>query len=176
MPQTDKREQFVQLLTRHQSALRAFVHALIPDWHAAEDVLQETNTVLWRKSNQFQPGTNFRAWAFTIANHQVRSARLKFSREKQRMSETAAEHVAAEAADRLSNLDERREALEACYRRLNDAQRELMRRRYTDNESVTKIAESIGRPVGSIRQTLYRIRQALADCIERQLPGAGVQS
>ena len=171
MPRANDTERFVQHLTGHQSVLRAFIHAMIPDWHAAEDVLQETNAVLWRKFHQFESGTNFRAWAFAIANNQARSARLKFSREKQRFSDIAADRVATDAADRLSDLDDRREALEACYRKLTDGQRGLLRQRYTDNQSAANIAESTGRPVGSIRQTLYRIRQSLADCIERRLAG-----
>lgn len=171
MPRGNDTERFVQLLTGHQSVLRAFIHAMIPDWHAAEDVLQETNAVLWRKSRQFESGTDFRAWAFAIANNQARSARLKFSRQKQRFSDIAADRVATDAADRLRDLDDRREALEACYRKLTEGQRGLLRQRYTDNQSAANIAESTGRPVGSIRQTLYRIRQSLADCIQRRLAG-----
>ena len=51
----------------------------------------------------------------------------------------------------------------------HDAHRDLLTRRYTDNDSITAIAASTDRPVGSIRQTLYRIRQQLADCIDRTL-------
>ncbi len=171
VPNADDTERFVQILTRHQSVLRTFIHAIVLDWHAAEDVLQETNAVLWRKSHQFEFGTNFRAWAFAIANNQARSARLKFSREKQRFSDAAAEQIAADATDRFSDFDNRREALELCYQKLNDRQRGMLCQRYTDNQSIVNIAESTSRPVGSIRQTLYLIRRSLAECIRRKLGG-----
>ncbi len=37
-----------------------------------DDVLQNTNVVLWTKRNEFKHGTNFLAWAFNIARYQVK--------------------------------------------------------------------------------------------------------
>jgi len=162
-------EQFVQQLTAHQTRLRAFIHTLIPDWHSAEDVLQETNTVLWRKADEYEPGTNFHAWTFAIAHNQARLARLRHGRDRHHFDEPLAEQLASDASAQLVDLDARRHALSQCFDKLADDQRDLLRRRYTANESVAEIAQQLGRPVGSIRQTMYRIRQMLADCINRTL-------
>jgi RNA polymerase sigma-70 factor (ECF subfamily) len=162
-------EQFVQHLTAHQTRLRAFIHALIGDWHRAEDVLQETNAVLWRKADQFEPGTNFHAWAFAIAHNQVKLARLRSARDRHQFDEALADQLAGEAAEQFVDIDERRRALADCFDKLPGAQRELLARRYTSNEPVTTIAQTLRRPAGSIRQTLYRIRAALADCIARSM-------
>ncbi|QNN24796.1 sigma-70 family RNA polymerase sigma factor [Planctomycetales bacterium ZRK34] len=162
-------EQFVQHLTAHQTRLRAFIHALMADWHRAEDVLQETNAVLWRKADQFEPGTNFHAWAFAIAHNQVRLARLRSARDRHHFDETLADQLASEAIEQFADLDHRRQALAICFDKLPKKQRELLARRYTANEPVTTIAKSLRRPAGSIRQTLYRIRTALADCIGRSM-------
>mgnify|MGYP000113776971 CR=1 FL=1 len=35
----------------------------MPGMDGVDDVLQETNVVLWEKRATFEPGTNFRAWA-----------------------------------------------------------------------------------------------------------------
>jgi len=53
--------------------------------------------------------------------------------------------------------------------KLPSPQRQLLDMRYAQQQSVEQISERIGRPNGSIRQTLYRIREALLKCIELQL-------
>ena len=65
--------EFVQLLTENQRNLHRFIHSLLLNKEDVEEVLQETNLVLWRVSDQFEIGTNFRAWASTVALNQVRA-------------------------------------------------------------------------------------------------------
>ncbi len=56
-------------------------------------------------------------------------------------------------------------ALDHCLKQLPPAQRQLLDLRYASDQSIERIAETIGRPAGSIRQTLYRIRAALLTLI-----------
>jgi RNA polymerase sigma-70 factor (ECF subfamily) len=46
--------------------------------------------------------------------------------------------------------------------------------RYGPDSSLEQIAATLARPVGSVRQTLYRIRGALLACVERRLAAEGV--
>lgn len=46
--------EFIQLLTTHQSRLYAYILTLVFDPNDADDVLQETNTVLWSKADSEQ--------------------------------------------------------------------------------------------------------------------------
>ncbi|MCA9013773.1 MAG: RNA polymerase subunit sigma-70, partial [Planctomycetaceae bacterium] len=78
----EETESFVQLLTAHQSVLYAYIRSLLPDIEAVQDVLQETNLVLWRRSEEFEAGTNFVAWACKVAYFQV----LAFYRDHKRDS------------------------------------------------------------------------------------------
>src|SRR5690606_10177722 len=96
--------------------------------------------VLWRKSEQFEPGSNFHAWAFAIAHQQARLARLRYGRDRHRFDDQVADTIAAEAAEQLADLDDRRMALVQCFATLSDDQRDLLRRRYAANEPVTEIA------------------------------------
>jgi RNA polymerase sigma-70 factor (ECF subfamily) len=52
---------------------------------------------------------------------------------------------------------------------LPPAQRQLIDLRYSGGHAMEVISEMIGRPEGSVRQTLYRIRTSLLACIEGQL-------
>ena len=54
----EKIEQFVSLLTRYQQRVYLFILSLVPDRADAEDVLQETNLVLWQKFDDFTPGSD----------------------------------------------------------------------------------------------------------------------
>jgi len=74
--------EFVQLLTSHQSRLYAYVLSLLGDRTQADDVLQETNSVLWRKANEFELGTNFGAWMLKVAYFQVMAHRRRLTRDR----------------------------------------------------------------------------------------------
>ena len=60
-------EEFVRLFSEHQRKLFKFIFLLAPDHAEAEDVLQETSVILWRKFGEFQSGTDFFRWAAQIA-------------------------------------------------------------------------------------------------------------
>ena len=63
-------ERFVQQLIAHQSRLRAFVRTLLPIKQDADDVLQEINLVLCRRSGDFVEGSNFERPLPTLSTNQ----------------------------------------------------------------------------------------------------------
>lgn len=162
-------EQFVQLVISHQPRLRAFIRSLVPDRSAAADVLQETNLVLWRKASDFELGTNFAAWMYRIARFQVMAARKSGRRHLMTFDDALIDRIADAAEKRSALVEARREALSDCMAKLSEDQRALIIARYTEAKSPAEIAKSSDRPVGSIRQSLYRIRLTLAECIDNTL-------
>src|SRR5687767_8306659 len=78
----DAVEEFVRLLSQNQRRLLLYVLTLVPRLNDAEEVVQETNLVLWRDYANFQPGTNFVAWAFKVAFFQVLAWRKKKQRDR----------------------------------------------------------------------------------------------
>jgi RNA polymerase sigma-70 factor (ECF subfamily) len=168
MPQS-ARDDVVQEIARHQPRLRGLLRCLLARPGDVDDLLQEVNLVLWAKADEFQPGTDFWAWASQIARFKALNQARKLGRERLVFDLEILEQVADVAAERLQTLDRRRVALDHCLKQLPPSQRQLIDLRYAGDQSIERIAESIGRPAGSIRQTLYRIRMALLDCIEGQL-------
>jgi RNA polymerase sigma-70 factor (ECF subfamily) len=163
----------VQEIARHQARLRGFVRCLLVRASDVDDILQEINAVLWEKRDEFQPGTDFWAWASQIARFKVLNHLRKLGRERLVFDVSVLEQLADVAAAKLQSLDRRREALEHCLKELPPPQRQLIEMRYAGGQSVDAMAESLRRPAGSLRQTLYRIRQALQACIEGQLAAGG---
>lgn len=172
----ESRKQVVQEIARHQSRLRGLVRCLLVRSSDVDDILQEINAVLWEKADDFQPDTDFWAWASQIARFKVVNQIRKYGRERLVFDDAILEQLAEIAADKLEQLDRRREALDHCLQRLPPPQRQLIDLRYAGGQTVESIAESIGRPAGSVRQTLYRIRTALQSCIEGQLASGGEPS
>src|SRR4051794_3348950 len=107
-------DEFVRLLGQHQRRIYLYVASLVPRPGDAEEVLQETNLVLWREFGQFQSGTNFAAWACKVAFHQVLAWRKKRQRDRLEFSDEFLAAVAreAEAADEV--LESRSRALAGC--------------------------------------------------------------
>ena len=168
--------EIVGLIARHQTRLRGLVRCLLVRSSDVEDVLQEVNSVLWEKADEFQPGSDFWAWASQIARFKVLNHVRKLGRERLVFDDAVLEQLAEIAASKLGQLDQRRAALDHCLQQLPPPQRQLIDLRYTAGHTNELIGESIGRPAGSVRQALYRIRAALQACIERQLALGGEPS
>lgn len=172
MPPEARVDEYVRLLSQHQRRLAMYICTLVPTWNDAEEIIQETSLVLWREFDRFEPGTNFLAWACRIAFHQVLAWRKKRTRDRLEFSPEFLERVAEEAIQSQDWLEERREALSACLERLPDAQRELLRLRYSEDCTVETLADRLQRTSTALYRALSRIRQTLTECVQRRLAKA----
>lgn len=162
-------DEFVKLLTASQPALYACILSLLPDRVAAQDVLQETNLTLWHKAEDFESGTNFMAWASRIARYHVLNHRRKMHRDRLIFDERLFADLCEQQVERADEMNQYAAALRECLKRLPAEQRELLSRRYAPGGSVKGIAKSQGQTVGAVSQVLYRIREALLNCISHRL-------
>ena len=80
---TNNTADFVQMMIGCQSRLYAFIMSLVHNGEHAADILQQTNLVMWEKSDEFEMGTNFSAWTFQIARYQVMAFRQRQRRDRQ---------------------------------------------------------------------------------------------
>jgi RNA polymerase sigma-70 factor (ECF subfamily) len=166
----DRTEEFVRLMSQNQPRIFAFVLAILPNFADAEEVVQETSLVLWRRFAEFQPGTNFHAWACSIARYKVLEFRRANPRRGQlEMSESLVEQIAEAALHQADALEQRRQALYRCLNKLAPRDRDLIERRLRDNATVPEISRQIGRPVAGLYKAFERIYRALHECIDRQL-------
>ena len=169
LPQGDRAEEFMALFTAHHRRLFRYILALLPRLHAAEDVLQETNLVLWRRFSEFRAGTDFYAWAARVAFLQVLSYRKSSRRQLLPLDEEVLEALADRSIESTDYLDAARDALQHCVQKLRADDSELISRRYISGQSGKKVAEELGRPQNSVYKSLGRIRQSLLECIRQTL-------
>jgi RNA polymerase sigma-70 factor (ECF subfamily) len=168
-PDSARVNDFVALLGKHQLMLFRYIFALVPRVQDAEDVLQEVSKTLWQRFGDYEPGTDFFAWAKRVAYFRV----LEFRRGKERRVQILPEDVLQTIVQEIRISDEweaeRREALANCIAGLRPGDRDLITARYTPGISIANLAVEISRPVNSVYKSLGRIRQSLLACVERRL-------
>lgn len=162
-------EDFVRLFTQSQRAIYLFIMPLVSNPSDAEEILQETNVVIWSKWHQFTPNTSFIAWGRAIARLEVFRFRRRRHHRVQLLGDDVAELIAEHMSEQSPDADLRRDALAACVERLRDADRDLLRRRYSPGMSGDDVARELGRPANSVYQSLGRIRRLLMECVRRRL-------
>jgi RNA polymerase sigma-70 factor, ECF subfamily len=166
----DPTEEFVRELTSCQSDLFFFIRALCGDGHAAADIRQAVNMILWRKRAKFRPGTSFKSWAFRIAQLEVKSYLRK--RRNDRVMAFDADLLdcfATELPATVDELPERRHALTNCLKKLTPKDSELIRHHYWSGGTLGTLALATDRSVGTLKARLFQLRASLRKCIQNEL-------
>jgi RNA polymerase sigma-70 factor (ECF subfamily) len=158
-------DEFLHLITEFQGRLFGFMLSMLGDVDQANEVLQETNLVLWRKSDEFQPGSDFKAWSFRVAHFQVMAFRQRQIRDRLVFGDEVIEQVSRDAAKQDEAYEQRIKLLETCVASLSERNRDVLCRFYDQGESLETIAESLKRSANAIGQMLFRIRKSLIQCV-----------
>jgi RNA polymerase sigma-70 factor (ECF subfamily) len=162
-------DEFVRELTASQGRIRAFITSLMPGSSDVGDVLQETNLTLWKSRSRFRPGSNFLAWAFTIARLEVHHQRSRNKRLKRILFSDELLDLLAEEIPMADDHEVFLNALEACKSKLSENQLALIESRYRPGHSLDELARQTGRNPSALRVALMRIRIALRECVEKSL-------
>jgi RNA polymerase sigma-70 factor (ECF subfamily) len=155
-------------VTRAQRSLYGFISTLVLGHADVEDVLQETNLVLWRKAAEFDSRREFMPWALRIAQLQS-MAHLQKQRRRPLYDSALLDRIADEAVADVVAADSRRQALAHCLQKLPEKHRRLVAARYEPGASVNAMAATMGKQPKAVSETLRRVRRTLLDCIKRSL-------
>ncbi len=172
---TVKHGQFLELFVRHESSLFAFVVSRGIRGSGADDVLQSIATVLWEKFDDFELGTNFKAWAFSVARIEI----LRFVGDQKRHSRlirldegTLNELEALEVDPPDGLIGYRKDVLLECVSKLGDNAKSLVRLRYGDGLPIDEVAEQLRATSAAVRVRLFRVRKWLGNCVQTNLKEA----
>jgi RNA polymerase sigma-70 factor (ECF subfamily) len=168
----DRTELFVSLLGRAQSHVHAHILTLLPHWADAEDILQRTNIILWRKFAEWRPEQDFNLWACGIARFEVKNFLRVRSRDRLCFGDDLLESLGLAAIAVTERLDvgAHTEALRECLRRLRSIDRQIIDGCYGEESvSAKEVAQRLGRPANTVYKALIRIRRTLFVCIRQAL-------
>jgi RNA polymerase sigma-70 factor (ECF subfamily) len=144
-------------------SLRAFSMSLAQNSDRADDLVQETLVKAWAKQSSFEPGTNLKAWLFTILRNEFYSQMRKRGREVQDtdgvMTARLAVHPSQEGA---LDLEDFRVALE----RLPEDQREAIILIGASGFSYEEAAQICECAVGTVKSRVSRARARLTEILQ----------
>jgi RNA polymerase sigma-70 factor (ECF subfamily) len=140
----------VRELTASQSALYAYVCALLGTSARAADVPQEANVILWEKAAEYDVNRPFLPWAYRIAYFQVLAHRKRLSRKKLIFNDEMLAPVKDAFQKRDTSADRELEALDGCLGKLSPRNRAVVDARYRDGEQVESTARRVGRAPNAV--------------------------
>ena len=149
---------FVRLLEMEIPRLRRYARALTRDVSRADDLVQNCLTRALAKQHLWQPGTNLRAWLFTIQHHQhVNDVRRSIREGSHVMLDEASElTVQSNAIPTLQLRD-----LAVALGKLQPEQRQVILLVGLEGMSYEEVASVLNVPVGTVRSRLSRGRDQL---------------
>jgi RNA polymerase sigma-70 factor (ECF subfamily) len=151
---TDPRDELIE----HLPALRAFAKSLTRNPTTADDMVQDAVEKAWRNFDKFRPGTNMRAWLFTILRNTYYSSRRKAKREVADPEGIFVEQLCEKPAhDGHLQFQEFRRA----FATLSDEHREALILVGASGFSYEEAATMCGCAVGTIKSRANRARRRL---------------
>ena len=170
---------FEELVRRYQRPIAAYVYRMVGDYDSALDLTQEVFIKVYNSLNRYRSEFKFSTWIYKIAHnaaidhlrrHAVREQTLSGSVEGERREVTIESKRLT--PEQESERKERRMEIESVVQLLQPAYRELIVLRHSHDLSYDEIAEVTGLPLGTVKNRLFRAREAMRDLlIQRGIDG-----
>jgi RNA polymerase sigma-70 factor (ECF subfamily) len=148
----------------HIPHLRRYARALTGDFASAEDLVQDTVERGWKRMALWRPGSDLRAWLFTIM-HNLYVNQLKAG-QRRRVQGTGHNDVDVPVSPPQDNQLELID-LHKSLQRLPPEQREVVLLIGLEQLSYDEAAKVLGVPVGTVMSRLSRGREQLRSMMSR---------
>ena len=152
-------------------ALRAFAWSLSHNGADADDLVQETLIKAWSNRDKFEPGTNLRAWLFTILRNTYYTA---VSRRRREQPDPDGKHAAALSAPPTQDWTMTMQSLQAALQKLPIEHREALILVGAAGLSYEEAASICNCAVGTIKSRVNRARARLVRLMDAETPAEAV--
>ncbi len=151
-------ESFEELIKQFEKPLYHFLLAKTRSHHQAEDLLQDTFLITYRKLDRFNPSYPFSSWIFTIAN------RLSISHYRKQKPMVEESEVAVNKTPRCEAIEAEAsdDIWELAKRLLTENHFTALRFFYSEGMTIDQVAAAMGRKPNSVKVWLHRARKRLA--------------
>ena len=170
---------FEELVRRYQRPIAAYVYRMVGDYDSALDLTQEVFIKVYNSLARYRSEFKFSTWIYKIAHnaaidhlrrHAVRGQALVAGEDCERR-EVALKSLRL-TPEQESEKKERCSEIEAVVQTLPAGYRELIVLRHSHDLSYDEIAEVTGLPLGTVKNRLFRAREAMRDqLLERGITG-----
>ena len=145
-------QRIVELIPR----LRRYARALVGDRARADDLVQDTLERAWNKFHLWRPGSDLRAWLFTVM-HNVHVNQVRASRDHAMLDEDGEEMAVAPVQGASLEIRD----LERALALIPAEQREVLLLIALEDVSYAEAANVLGIPIGTVMSRLSRAREKL---------------
>ncbi len=163
---------FNDLLEAQIPRLRRYARALLRDATRADDLVQDTIMRALAKQHLWEPGTNLRAWLFTLMHNQHVNNLRQGPREEnavdfEEISSTLIATTDPTASCQLRELDHG-------LARLPEEQRGVILLVGLEGVRYDEAAAILNVPIGTVRSRLFRGRESLRRLMDMDEPAAAI--
>jgi len=163
---------FCRQLEEQIPRLRRYARALTRDSSRADDLVQSCLMRALAKSHLWQPGTDLRAWLFTILHNQHVNDVRRALREGSTIPVEDAAPLMTAPASQDASLQLR--DLDRAMAQLAEEQRQVLLLVGLEGMRYDEVARVLQIPVGTVRSRLSRGREALRQLMGMSAPGAAI--
>jgi len=146
-------------------ALRAFAWSLSRNGSDADDLVQDTLIKAWTHREKFEPGTNLRAWLFTILRNTFYTSAVRRRRE---VSDESGKHAATLHAAPTQDWSVALRSLQTALHKLPDEHREALILVGAAGLTYEEAAEICGCALGTIKSRVNRARARLLKIMDAE--------
>jgi RNA polymerase sigma-70 factor (ECF subfamily) len=171
---------FEELVRRYQRPIAAYVYRMVGDYDSALDLTQEVFIKVYNSLARYRSEFKFSTWIYKIAHNAAIDHLRRYAVRGQAVTsgfdierrDTPVEGRRL-TPEQESERKERRSEVEMVVEMLPRAYRELIVLRHSHDLSYDEIAEVTALPLGTVKNRLFRAREAMRDLlIKRGITGA----
>jgi RNA polymerase sigma-70 factor (ECF subfamily) len=146
----------------------------------AEDLVQDTYLKAFRSAHQFTPGTNLKAWLFTILHNTFRNARRHDGRnpvdvDSDKVERAVSDVPGSESPEQILTRATLDVDLQAALDALPEAFREAVWLRDVEELTYAEMAGVLNVPIGTVMSRISRGRRALFDGLQARRAAKDLQ-
>lgn len=163
---------FEELVRRYQRPIASYVYRMVGDYDSALDLTQEVFIKVYNSLARYRSEFKFSTWIYKIA-HNTAIDHLRRHTVRDQIMTIGGDGTRSEIAidsrrltpEQESEREERRSEIESVVQSLPAAYRELIVLRHSHDLSYDEIAEVTGLPLGTVKNRLFRAREAMRDLL-----------
>lgn len=150
--------------------LRAYARSLTRNRHDADDLVQDAVLRILNAADRYQPGTNFKAWAFTILRNRFLNEFVAKRRATREFDEGEMERLpcGAQQEEGLAMSDFQR-----IFHRLPEDHRSILTLVAGSGLPYEDVARVLGCAVGTVKSRVHRARAALLALLDQEQQPVG---
>jgi RNA polymerase sigma-70 factor (ECF subfamily) len=161
---------FEELVRRYQRPIAAYVYRMVGDYDAALDLTQEVFIKVYNSLSRYRCEFKFSTWIYKIAHNAAIDHLRRYAAREHSLSNGSdgdRADVVIESRrltpEQESERNERCSEIETVVHMLPRAYRELIVLRHSHDLSYDEIVEVTGLPLGTVKNRLFRAREAMRD-------------